>query len=277
MNIPEVRSVERLRYHFEVERELADRLLRSSREARISGLYTELYNQLFRLVPDHPQLQRKEHRSRDDVEAQLARLSGYLRSEARYLEIGAGDCTLTFRVAERVSEAIAVDVSNVISSHTRHPANFRLVISDGVHLPLDDGTIDVAYSNQLMEHLHPEDAFDQLLEIRRVLKPGGIYIFRTPNRLTGPHDISGQFSDVACGFHLKEYLHKELRPLLSKAGFRATRVMLGFGRTRGVELPVGPFIMAENLLERAPPALRRSARRSRLVNKLLGISIIAHA
>jgi predicted SAM-dependent methyltransferase len=51
-----------------------------------------------------------------------------------------------------------------------------------------------------MEHLHPDDAFEQLKQIYTALTPGGLYICTTPNRLTGPHDVSKYFDETAAGF-----------------------------------------------------------------------------
>jgi hypothetical protein len=56
-----------------------------------------------------------------------------------------------------------------------------------------------------MEHLHPEDALEQLQKIRRTLARGGVYVCITPNRVNGPHDVSGLFDDEARGLHLREY------------------------------------------------------------------------
>ena len=70
-----------------------------------------------------------------------------------------------------------------------------------------------------MEHLHPDDAVDQLKNIYNALVNGGKYICITPNRLTGPHDISKYFDNVATGFHLKEYTVTELSGLFREVGF----------------------------------------------------------
>ena len=53
------RSPDRIRHHYEVERELAARLRASNREER-TVLFQTLYDELFRRVPDHPRLTRRE-------------------------------------------------------------------------------------------------------------------------------------------------------------------------------------------------------------------------
>src|SRR3712207_6241441 len=56
LRLPQVgRTPARVRHHYEVERELADRLRRAGPGERLR-LYSEVYDELFRRVPDHPQL-----------------------------------------------------------------------------------------------------------------------------------------------------------------------------------------------------------------------------
>jgi len=92
-----------------------------------------------------------------------------------------------------------VEVSETISANSDTPENFELLITDGREIPVPDGTIDVAYSNQLMEHLHPDDAVEQVTNIFRSLAPGGVYICLTQHRLLGPADISANFDEVPTG------------------------------------------------------------------------------
>ena len=56
-----------------------------------------------------------------------------------------------------------------------------------------------------------------------MLRPEGRYIFETPNRITGPHDVSRHFDVVSTGFHLKEYTHTELLRIGRASGFRSFR------------------------------------------------------
>jgi hypothetical protein len=58
-----------------------------------------------------------------------------------------------------------------------------------------------------------------LSQIYTALAPGGRYVCITPNRPTGPHDISKYFDTVATGLHLQEYTTTELARLMRCAGF----------------------------------------------------------
>jgi len=52
-------------------------------------------------------------------------------------------------------------------------------ILDGLTFP--DGSFDVVYTAQFVEHLMPQEAAMVLREIRRVLKPGGVLRIVTPD------------------------------------------------------------------------------------------------
>jgi hypothetical protein len=131
-------------------------------------------------------------------------------------------------------------------------------------------SVQLAYSHQLMEHLHPDDAVDQLTAIYRALAPGGRYVCVTPNRLCGPHDISTYFDETPTGFHLREYTSGEMAALFRKVGFARVQVILGWGghALPGL-LPLWPVAWLEAGLERLPRAIRRSAARALLAVRLV--------
>jgi SAM-dependent methyltransferase len=243
--------------HYRIEKELAQRLRRASRKERLN-LYREVYEELFRRVPYHPLLTRKAsagERQRD-IAGQLRQLQPFLHKDATFLEIGAGDCALSFAVADIVNRVYALDVSETITARDGCPSNFELILSDGINVAVPPSTVHVAYSNQLMEHLHPDDAFDQLQNIYRTLVPGGMYLCITPNRLSGPHDVSGFFDHTASGFHLKEYTVGELARIFRRVGLRKVRNALG-KKGHYVRCWPWPFALSEHLLELLPFGCRR--------------------
>lgn len=65
----------------------------------------------------------------------------------------------------------------------------RLISSSPYRLPFDDGTFDVVVSDQVLEHI--KDYTDTLLEIRRVMRPGGVSLHFFPSRYTPiePHTL----------------------------------------------------------------------------------------
>jgi hypothetical protein len=99
-------------------------------------------------------------------------------------------------------------------------------------------SITLAYSNQLMEHLHADDARAQLTEIATALAPDGRYVVVTPIGLTGPWDISRLFSTTPRGFHLYEYTNGELARVLKPSGFKRVRAFVAV-HGRLIVFPVG--------------------------------------
>ncbi|HEX3467489.1 MAG TPA: class I SAM-dependent methyltransferase [Candidatus Elarobacter sp.] len=268
------RSEARIRAHYEVERELAQRLRDASKPER-RVLYTQLYDALYRELPDHPQLTNASLSERSaEIARIVSRLAPFLSSTSVFLEIGPGDCGLSFALARRCAYVHAVDVSDGVCDVAAQPPNFALHLSDGTSIPLPDESVDLAFSDQLMEHLHPDDARDQLREIRRVLRPGGIYVCITPNRLSGPHDVSRFFSDVAQGFHIREYTARELGALMREIGFRRVDAAVPV-RGRLVRAPLAPFAALETALAALPAAAQRALGRSAALRGVLGIRVIA--
>jgi len=270
------RSLERIRAHYLVERELADRIRRAKGPEERRHIFSTMYDELFERVPDHPRLisdhDRMERRARD-LERNLAQLRPYLSEDCSFLEIGAGDCALSVQVASRVRHVYAVDISDQTQGRAL-PSNCELVISDGRSIPVPEGSVDVAFSDQLMEHLHPDDAMEQLRGIRDCLRPGGTYVCVTPNRLYGPTDVSGYFDDVARGFHLREYSLREIRRLFTTSGFGHLDVYVG-ARGWFARCPPRPLETVETVLERLPSRMRRRFAGTRPLRALLGIRVAA--
>src|SRR3954452_18820791 len=111
------RSIERIRVHYEVECEIADRLRNSATWEERRAIFATMYDDLFARVPDHPRRAAK----RADSEARerhlrwnLAQLAPYLRPGGTFLEIGAGDCALASRVAQQAKHVYAVDISDQV-------------------------------------------------------------------------------------------------------------------------------------------------------------------
>jgi SAM-dependent methyltransferase len=271
----EYRTSEQLKEQYEIEKELATRLRESSREERRT-LYTSLYDELFQRVPmlscSQPAQQPSSRDTAEMTSHQWRFLQRFLRRDAIFLEIGAGDCTTSLVVAKFVKKVYALEVSEEITKSLIGPQNFELILFDGCSIPLPSESVNIAYSHQVMEHLHPDDALEQLTSIHKTLTSQGIYICVTPNRLSGPHDISKRFDVVATGFHLKEYTNTELSNLFKQVGFSKVRAYAG---VIGIYMRFPLFLLQllESLLGRLPRRLSRAmARLSLLFNiRLVGV------
>jgi SAM-dependent methyltransferase len=221
---PPGRSVEQIIRHFEVEQGIADRLKQANRPER-ARMYATMYDELFALVPDHPRLTRRRDPARlAALNAQkLALVERYLAGANTVVEFGCGDGSFAYSLCSRVGSVYGVDISDQRDPALPMPSNFEMVVYDGFDLPLPAGFADIAFSDQLIEHLHPDDVRLHFETVRRILRPGGVYILRTPHRYSGPHDVSRYVSNEARGFHLKEWTFRELRRALADSGFTRVR------------------------------------------------------
>ncbi|HRI02319.1 MAG TPA: class I SAM-dependent methyltransferase [Pyrinomonadaceae bacterium] len=270
----DTRTSEQILEHYEVEREIADRLRNSSASER-QTLYTAAYDELFTKLPHHPLIQPQ---SQDEHQRQLKKhvrnLAGFVDKDTVFVEVGPGDCSVSLEVAKVAKQVFAIDVSNEVTKNADAPTNFQLIISNGSDIPIPPATIDIVYSDQLMEHLHPDDALEQLVNIYAALKPGGAYFCITPNRLSGPHDVSRHFDDAATGLHLKEYSASELDSVFRAAGFSKTRIFLRVG-SLVLKLPLLPYKVAEAMLATMPHRVRKLLTHNRAASFLLGVKLVA--
>ena len=265
------RADEKVRNHYEIEKKLAQRLMLSEAKER-TYLYSELYDELFRRVPDHPQLaeQNDNKLEKRRVKAQTKILRPLLNKDTVFLEVGAGGCALSRAVSKYVKQCYAVDVSQEISADVEFNENFQFKLSDGISIPVPDLSIDVVYSNQLMEHLHPDDAFKQLKNVYK----GGQYVCITPSRLSGPHDVSQHFDDIATGFHLREYTNSELVSFFQQVGFRKFSCFVGY-QGWGIHVPLAGVKSLESLVNAIPKAFRRTIARFPPIRIALGVKLFA--
>jgi SAM-dependent methyltransferase len=268
----ESRTIAQLTEHYVVEKELAGRLMQADSLSR-GRLYRELYEELFARIPHHPQ-----HRTSESAAERIKSQSDLLRQlvprGAIFVEIGAGDARLSIAMAGHCAHSTAVDVTPTIAEMSGLPANFSFSLTNGTHLDFPDNTVDFVYSNQLVEHLHPDDARAQFKEALRILNDGGKYLCITPNSYSGPHDISKFFEDRAAGFHLKEYSYRMLAAELRDAGFAKISALL-VRKGRIYRLPLGAAAAIESGAAIAGRLLGSAVLRSPRLVAALGITMLA--
>lgn len=261
---------------FDVEKQHADQLRQEKDPHKRRLLYGPVYKSYFEKLPFHPQftIKHDEQKKKDRTDYQLALLKPYINNQTTLLEIGAGDCSLSIAAAPYCKKVIALEVSEEITSALQLPHNVSCVIFDGFNMPFEPDSIDVAYSNQLMEHLHPDDAVAQLQSLCKCLKKGGAYICITPNRILGPNDISRFFTDKLVGFHLAEYTAIELKNLFMHNGFERVEF---YSIIKGKKINWPHFIISitEFFFSCLPHKLRDQLSRVRPFSMLINATVAA--
>lgn len=211
---------------FELERHLAEEVLASSRDERPTVMRAG-YDRLYREATWHPDM----HTTPTARAARIARQASLVRRTVgracQVLEVGCGDGDLLSALARAHPRATftGVDISaEKLNRSERQPLpNLTFHQGDCVEPEGAPGMYDLVISSQVLEHFHPEDVPIHLRAVRRLLAPGGIFVLETPNRYTGPHDVSAFFSPVASGTHLREWTVAELVAALHTAGFATVR------------------------------------------------------
>lgn len=117
--------------------------------------------------------------------ARLVAASGATASDT-ILEIGCGTGGYSREFAPLVpGRLVSIDVSPTLASHARAATNGRssVVAADVERLPFSDGRFAAVIGNAVLHHLRLRRA---MAELRRVLRPGGLFCFAEPNYLN-PH------------------------------------------------------------------------------------------
>ena len=165
------------------------------------------------------------------------------------LDVGCGRGEILRHAAKLGADAYGIDYAPVAVSLSQQviqgmdgaaPGRTAVFLADAKHLPFPDAHFDRVLMFDVVEHLHPWELHDALLEIRRVLKDDGRFIVHTaPNiwydryayplvrffrGLTGnrdryPKDPRQFLVSVNEHVHVNEQSFLSLRRTLKRAGF----------------------------------------------------------
>jgi SAM-dependent methyltransferase len=80
----------------------------------------------------------------------------------------------------RVAEVVGTDVDPVVM--TNPSLDVAHVVELGASLPLESESFDLVVADYVLEHVNAEDAPALAHDVMRVLKPGGWFAARTPNK-----------------------------------------------------------------------------------------------
>jgi ubiquinone/menaquinone biosynthesis C-methylase UbiE len=124
------------------------------------------------------------HHSKRTAEEAAAFLLPELRPGMRLIDVGCGPGSITRGLAGRLApgEVIGVDLSKETLASARAEAaargleNVRFEEASAYQLPFPDGSFDVAYAHQVIQHLGEPGA--AMREMLRVVRPGGLIAVR---------------------------------------------------------------------------------------------------
>ena len=156
----------------------------------------------------------------------LRHLSAYefskkiITQDSFVLDVGFGEGYGTFNLSQYFAKVQGIDVNREVLEHASEKyssENCFYAVYDGTRIPYSDNTFDAATSFQVIEHI--PDISNYLSEIRRVLKPGGVFVLTTPNRVIRLRPNQKPWNR----FHLKEYSADDIHEVLGQA-FREIKI-----------------------------------------------------
>ncbi|MHC4075395.1 MAG: class I SAM-dependent methyltransferase [Planctomycetota bacterium] len=104
-----------------------------------------------------------------------------LKPKDKILEIGCGIGSVVFEFSKQGYDVIGTDISREsIAYGLKKYGDIQLEVQAAEVLPYDNESFDVVLRFDLFEHIAQIDK--HVSEVWRVLKPGGYYLFQTPNK-----------------------------------------------------------------------------------------------
>jgi 2-polyprenyl-3-methyl-5-hydroxy-6-metoxy-1,4-benzoquinol methylase len=274
-------TAEQVLYHWNSERQLRRELLASVPENRWQ-VFDEGYSRHYRELT--------WLRSADDSCTYQEWLDLVGESPKRIFEIGSGKGALIKALAAAGHDCTATEITRERGERWAEDENIRWHTTDGVHLDQYEpaSSYDIVISNQVIEHMHPDDLQAHFRGVHAILRPGGTYLLATPHRYVGPCDVSAVFGTPDCeGQHLKEYTYREIAETAKTAGFREIAASLRFPHSvrnasnlfKGRLSPAYQKYLesVEGVIGNLPPSLTRSVSRlARLIYFRPTIYMAAH-
>ncbi|MCX6595277.1 MAG: methyltransferase domain-containing protein [Acidobacteria bacterium] len=193
-------------------------------------------------------------------------LRGLIQPGAHWLDIGCGrqlipDWALPAaeqtQIVSRAAQIVGIDFDKAILDH---PHLHHRVIASGYGLPFQSESFDLITANMVIEHI--DDPAQLLSEVKRCLKPGGVFAFVTPNldyyltRIAAvvPQDLKNQIvwilerreADDVFPTHYKLNQPADIQQAATLSGFQIERLELV--NSKGAFARLGPVGVAEVLL-----------------------------
>ncbi|MDA3896717.1 MAG: glycosyltransferase [Desulfobacteraceae bacterium] len=131
------------------------------------------------------------------------------------LDIACGEGYGAFTLAKHANKVIGVDIAQEAISYAASKyfcENLELRLGSATAIPVEENNVfDVITSFETIEHISEEDQKKFLSEVKRLLKPDGLFIVSTPNKEI--YTLPNYHSE----YHIKEFYLQEYKDFLGKS------------------------------------------------------------
>ena len=137
------------------------------------------------------------------------------------LDIASGEGYGTSILSTKAKKIFGVDINPELVEHATRKydqENIRFLNGSADKIPLESNSVDVVVSFETLEHVDAPTQKNFLAEVRRVLRPNGVFIVSTPDKKNYTDRFNHQNN-----FHLHELYEGEFEELL-KAHFGHIRI-----------------------------------------------------
>ncbi len=168
----------------------------------------------------------KEERGNLQTNLEFLALTDLLKPHDRILEIGCGIGSVVFELSRKGHDVRGIDISGEAIEYGRKKyGDIPLDVQAAEALPYEDGSFDVVLSFDLFEHIAAIDR--HIGEVSRVLRPGGHYLFQTPNKLSNViYETLWTRSLAWRRYHPSLHSPSQLRQRLARHGFQTRFVKM---------------------------------------------------
>ncbi len=111
----------------------------------------------------------------------------------RVLDFGCGAGRLSNALAAHAKDVVGIDIAQSMidkaNAINQHPDRVSFVAYDGHRMPFDDESFDGVVSLISIQHSPPVVQLACLVELQRVVRPGGVLVFQIPTRPGKPPEL----------------------------------------------------------------------------------------
>lgn len=162
----------------------------------------------FRHIREHPEISSKD----------IAIIGQLMRDARRVVDIGCGRGGFVEACHRELGAGVGLD-SELTAARMCRAQGLPFVLGDALRLPFASASLDAVRAKEIIEHLaHPQQ---MLVEIRRVLRPEGLFLSHVPSHFSALYPVNNFWDDYT---HVRPLSRLGLRRLLEDAGFEVVSI-----------------------------------------------------